>query len=135
MGQTFRHDMRASAHRHLEAGEHLKETHRKDVAGYLFGIAAECALKHMMLMSGMRPLSADQRREDPFYAHFEELKGMLRETASGRLAAELRKYAERGSFMQHWDVSMRYSDGKDIRRDWVERWLSDAKDVIGAMDG
>jgi len=134
MGQGFSQDMRAAAYRHLQAGEHLTGTHRKDVAGYLFGIAAECALKNMMAASGMRRLSETERRDDPFYAHLENLKGMLRDTASGRLATDLRRYAENTSFMQHWDVSMRYSDGKEVRSQWVDRWQRDATDVIGAMD-
>lgn len=66
--------MRRAAFRHLQAAEMLANTDRRDVAGYLFGIAAECALKHMMASSGMRPLPESQRRDDPFYAHFEELK-------------------------------------------------------------
>ena len=134
MGRSFSRDLRAAAHRHLEAGEYLAKTHRKDVAGYLFGIAAECALKNMMIASGMRHLSEADRRDDPFYAHFESLKSMLRDTASGRLATELRRYAENSSFMQHWDISMRYSNGKEVRSEWVDRWHRDARDVIGAMD-
>lgn len=59
---------------------------------------------------------------------------MLRDTASGRLSAELRRYAEKSSFMQRWDVSMRYSHGREIRPEWVKGWHEDAKDIIGAMD-
>lgn len=126
--------MRASAYRHLEAGSSLKNTKRIDVAGYLFGLAAESAFKQLMLASGMRPLPVERRRDDPFYAHFEELKGMLRDSAYGRLVTELRRYAESDSFMQHWDIAMRYSDGKDIRSPWVDRWEADAKTIIGTMD-
>lgn len=127
-------DMRRAAYRHLEAGEVLYGTKRNDVAGYLFGIAAECGLKFMMQNSGMRPLPDADRRDDPYYAHFEELKTMLRNTVSGRLATELLRYAERSSFMQRWDVTMRYSHGGDIQSSWIDRWRIDAKDVIGAMD-
>ncbi|HXH43808.1 MAG TPA: hypothetical protein VNK51_08180 [Bradyrhizobium sp.] len=126
--------MRKAAHRHLAAAEVLFGENRKDVAGYLYGIAAECALKHLMNLSGMRPLPDHKRRDDPFFAHFEELKTLLRNSASGRRSGELRKYAERSSFMQQWDVTMRYSHGRDIRPEWVDRWRSDAKDVVGAMD-
>ena len=131
---VYEQDLRRAAHRHFEAAETLFGTNRKDVAGYLYGIAAECALKHMMILSGMRPLPDNQRRDDPFFLHFEELKTLLRDTASGRRSGELRKYAERSSFMQQWDVTMRYSHGKDVRAEWVERWRLDAKDIVGAMD-
>lgn len=126
--------MASAARRHLEAGEQLNGTARKDVAGYLFGIAAECALKQMMLNSGMRPKPREQRREDPFFAHFEELRTMVRDNASGRLHTELRRYAENSGFLQYWDVAMRYSDGRAIRTTWIDRWHNDARDIMGAMD-
>ncbi len=131
---AYDQDLRTAAFRHLEAAETLFETNRKDVAGYLFGLAAECALKHLMILSGMRPLPENQRRDDPFFAHFEYLKTLLRDTAFGRRAGELRRYAETSSFMHRWDVSMRYSHGKDIRSDWISRWRSDARDIVAAMD-
>lgn len=131
---SYQQDMRRAAFRHLEAAETLFETNRKDVAGYLYGLAAECALKHLMMSSGMRPLPESQRRDDPFFAHFEGLKTLLRSTAYGRRSGELRRYAEKTSFMQRWDVSMRYSHGKDINADWVRGWRSDAKDVVNALD-
>jgi HEPN domain-containing protein len=131
---TYQQDLKKAAYRHLEAGEILFGTNRNDVAGYLFGLAAECALKHLMILSGMRPLPENQRRDDPYFAHFESLKTLLRNTASGRRAGELRRYAETTSFMQQWDVSMRYSHGRDIRPEWVIRWRSDAKSVVSAMD-
>jgi hypothetical protein len=123
---TYQQDMRKAAIRHLEAGETLRPTGRYDVAGYLFGIAAECAIKYIMLGSGMRPLTDSQRRDDPFYAHFEQLKTMLRDKSSGRRATQLRQFAERSSFMQRWDVSMRYSHGQEIKPQWVDGWQKDA---------
>jgi hypothetical protein len=135
MGQTYSSDMRSAAYRHLAAAECLYEkTDRWDVAGYLFGIAAECALKQMMVNRGMRRLPEDQRRNDPFYAHFEELKTLLRDISQGRSWRELNAFVSDSSFMQHWDVSMRYSHGKDIERRWVEKWSQDARNVVGAMN-
>lgn len=131
---NYQQDMRKAAFRHLEAAEALFETNRRDVAGYLYGLAAECALKHLMQLSGMRPLPEDQRRDDPFFAHFEGLKTLLRNTAFGRRSGELRRYAERTSFMQQWDVSMRYSHGRDVKSEWVSRWRADANDIVKAMD-
>lgn len=126
--------MQKAAHRHFQAAEHLSATHRKDVAGYLYGIAAECAIKEIMRKSGMRPLAFTERRNDPFYAHFETLKTLLRDTASGRLGTELRHYSENSTFMQYWDTSMRYSDGKDIRTNSVDSWQKDAEQVIATMN-
>ncbi|ETA72406.1 hypothetical protein MesloDRAFT_1279 [Mesorhizobium japonicum R7A] len=35
--------------------------------------------------------------------------------------------------MEHWDVTMRYSDGKLIADAWVTRWAEQATDVIGEI--
>lgn len=134
MGVLYAQDMRKAAYRHLEAAEILFGGNRKDVAGYLYGIAAECALKHLMKVSGMRPLPREDRRNDPFYAHFEELKTLIRDAPPSRRSAELRKYVEKSSFMQRWDIAMRYSHGRDIQPEWVDRWRNDARDVVSAMD-
>ncbi|OBP70769.1 hypothetical protein CK231_26505 [Mesorhizobium loti] len=125
--------MKAAAHRHLAAAKLLENTHRRDVAGYLFGIAAECALKTLMLSLGMRPLARDQRWNDPFYAHFKELKTLIRDQCDGRRHQDLLRYATDGRFMEHWDVTMRYSDGKLIADAWVTRWAEQATDVIGEI--
>lgn len=124
----------SAARRHFAAAEALNESTRRNVAGYLFGIAAECALKEIMRASGMKPLAEHQRRDDPFFAHFQTLKSMLRDKIKGRRSTELRHYAESSSFMQYWDVAMRYSDGKRVKAIWVERWHLDAKRIVIAMD-
>jgi len=136
MAQSYARDMGAAARRHLEAGEYLLERNppRGDVAGYLFGLAAECALKQMMLAANMRRLPDADRKNDPFFAHFQELKTLLLDRASGRLASRLNGYASDSRFMQYWDIRMRYSDGKGIKVEWIKRWHGSARDVVGAMD-
>jgi hypothetical protein len=86
MGQDYKRDMRASAHRHLNAAELLIGTHRKDIAGYLLGWAAECALKYMMQQAGIKELPPSQRQSDPYYAHFESVKTLLADSLQGRRA-------------------------------------------------
>ncbi|WP_258593176.1 hypothetical protein [Mesorhizobium sp. AR07] len=122
MPKSYPTNMRAAAHRHLNAGNELSNTHRKDVAGYLFGIAAECALKSLMQSLGIKPLAREYRWNDPFYAHFKELKTLIRDHSEGRKHHDLLKYANDGRFMEHWDVTMRYSDGKLIEDAWVTLW-------------
>jgi hypothetical protein len=56
---TFEIDMGMAARRHLEAADELAKGVRRDVAGYLYGIAAECAFKAMMLEAGLRPLAKE----------------------------------------------------------------------------
>ena len=98
---VYQHDLPAAARRHIEAADSLVDGRRYDVAGYLYGIAAECAIKSMMLDIGMRSLTLERRRDDPFYAHFPELRTMLRDKQLGRRGTILRHYIEDDSFMNH----------------------------------
>jgi len=131
-------DLASSCRRHLEAANHLNtpeaKPKRPDVAGYLYGIAAECALKQLMLDSGMRPLPEEKRRDDPFFAHFPELKTLLRDCVHGRRAGELRRFAEDGQLMNEWDTRMRYAPGKEILPRNVARWKEHAEQLKQAME-
>jgi hypothetical protein len=124
-----------SAQRHLQAAALLYDGDRRDVAGYLYGIAAECSVKEMMRESGMRPLAEAQRREDPFFAHFPVLKTLLSLQVKGRRAGDLRKLASDGGFMSHWDTDMRYSPKEDVPEKHVEKWKADAERAWRAMKG
>lgn len=123
--------MRAAAFRNLLAGEILDGTDRRDRAGYLYGWAAECGLKALMLRLGMKE-SVDKDRGDPFWAHFPELKQSIRDHDQGRKFVDLKKYTT-GRYMEYWHTSMRYSDGKAIRNEWVDRWHEDAKTITGEI--
>ena len=48
----YKPDMPAAARRHIEAADALVDGFRPDVAGYLYGIAAECAIKSMIWTPG-----------------------------------------------------------------------------------
>lgn len=126
-------DLAKSARRHL-AGALDSEARHNGIAGYLFGIAAECAVKAIMRDSAMRPLSPEARRDDPYYAHFPQLKTMLRNSAHGRRAGELRRWSEDPNFMRDWDTDMRYAPAKDIASSDVARWRESAEQAIGAMN-
>jgi hypothetical protein len=123
--------MPAAARRHLEAADALVGGVRCDVAGYLYGIAAECACKAMMLDVGMRP--SDNRRDDPLHAHFPELRTLLRDAALGRKAALLRRFIEDDGFMNQWDTQMRYCRAGEIREHWVTSWKEQAHQVVACI--
>ena len=62
---AYSHDYQISARRHLKDAEPLyalntagAQPGAKAVAGYLYGLAGELAVKRMMIQSGMRPLAA-----------------------------------------------------------------------------
>ena len=138
---AYRQDVSSSAKRHLRAANELhavvsrgSQPGCKAVAGYLFGLSGELAIKAMMRESGMKPLAADRRRDDPFYAHFPELKTRLLLTLSGRRAGELRKIVETNSLFQNWNTEMRYAPTEDIEDAWVESWKVSAHDLVHRMD-
>jgi hypothetical protein len=138
---AYRIDLAASARRHLKAAQGLYDTGAagaqpgsKVVAGYLFGLSGELAVKEMMRTSGIRRLSPTKRRDDPFYAHFPALKTRLLAIKLGRRAEELRRVAEDDALFQYWDTDMRYAPTTDVRLPWVAAWKQSAEDLVAKMD-
>lgn len=136
---AYKQDVRTSARRHFRAAQVLyaqggpgDQPGCMAVAGYLFGIAGELAVKELMRASGMTPLPEADRRDDPFFAHFPVLKKMLA-TAQGRRSGELRKLSEDHLLFQDWDVAMRYAPTTDIRPRWVDAWKVSAEILIDRM--
>lgn len=133
-------DFAGSARRHLAAANQLavndanmKAPGNKAVAGYLFGIAGELALKHIMRESGMRPMDVTRRRDDPFYAHFPQLKSLLRDSVQGRRSGELLMHARNERLFQYWDTAMRYAATSDVKPEWTESWKTQAKTLIDTI--
>ena len=140
---AYRQDLSTSAKRHLRAAQELRSTTSagsqpgcKAVAGYLYGLSGELAVKAIMRDSGMVPLGQESRKDDPFYAHFPDLKTQLRDTARGRRSGELRlrKVAETSALFQNWDTDMRYAPTGDIQDAWIEAWRMSAEDLVARMD-
>ncbi|EXJ13213.1 hypothetical protein [Imhoffiella purpurea] len=116
-----------SATRHYQDGKLLMDNRRLDAAGYHFGFAAECAIKHLMREAGVMT-------DDPaIWAHFPGLRVLALQSISGRMAGPLRTLLERENFMQLWDVRMRYAPNGSIEADKVERWRGDADAAIGCL--
>ncbi|MDD2878070.1 MAG: hypothetical protein PHT60_13270 [Acidiphilium sp.] len=137
---AYRQDLSNSAKRHLRAADELHvmtsagtQPGCKAVAGYLFGLAGELAVKEMMRDSGIFPLADGSRRDDPYYAHFPDLKSRLLFAIHGRRAGELRKIAEASALFQHWDTAMRYAPTDDIDARWIESWRINAHDLVKRM--
>jgi hypothetical protein len=133
-------DMRVAAHRHFKSAQVLcaekgagLQPGCRAVAGYLFGLSGELAVKKIMKDSGMPPLPPERRRDDPYFAHFPALKKML-STASGRRSEELRRIAENSSLFQNWDTNMRYAPTKDIQKNDIDAWETAAKALVESME-
>ena len=137
---AYSHNYQDSARRHLRAADALyaldtagAQPGAKAVAGYLYGLAGELAVKQMMTQSGMRPLTEDQRRHDPFYKHFPELKTLLRDAAFGRRSGELMKMAQTAQVFQEWSTDMRYAPTNEIPAGRVDGWQADARKLVDQM--
>jgi hypothetical protein len=136
---AFTQNVEKAARRHLRAAQVLHSQAApsdqpgcRAVAGYLFGIAGELAIKEIMRNSGMKPSPDLQRRNDPFFAHFPILKTLL-STAIGRRAGELRQLAADPQLFRNWDTTMRYAPTNDINDTWVEAWKESAEELINRM--
>lgn len=130
---TFAIDMPAAARRHLLAADTLAKSSRRDVAGYLYGIAAECAIKAMMAEAGLRPHPGSSRQDEPFFAHFPELRTMLRDILGRRKVGPLSNYIQNDAFMNNWSTRMRYSHGRDIEERWITIWAEQARQVVASI--
>lgn len=138
---SYGQDFVTSARRHFAAAEVLYESARpggqpgdRAVAGYLYGLAGELALKQLMRVSGMSELQPGERQGDPFWEHFPTIKTLLRDAARGRLAAKLRGYAENAQLFQYWDTEMRYAPTAHIKPIWVGRWREQSKRLVEEMN-
>lgn len=136
---AYRQDLQNAARRHFRAATELHDIALpgsqpgcKAVAGYLFGLSGELAVKEIMRDSGIAP--SGSRFDDPYYAHFPELKERLKDTVAGRRAGELRQIAESRPLFQYWDTKMRYAPTADIQEEWILAWRTSAKQLIDQMD-
>lgn len=137
---AYGQDLQASARRHLRAATELHQLASagaqpgcRAVAGYLYGLAGELAVKALMRNRGMAPLPPKERRDDPYYAHFPELKTQLRDAAQGRRSGELLVIANSNHF-QNWSTDMRYAATAEMQPGWIEAWKASANSLVETMD-
>lgn len=120
----YKTDYTRAARRTWDSAVELPQKCRS-VAGYLYGIAAECAVKAIMKRIGI-PEQPDERGADPYYAHYPNLAPLLREQIAGRGAAELNPFVA-DSYLQNWSTKMRYSDGGKVTEQRVNKWREHAE--------
>lgn len=123
---AYKKDMGAAAHRHLDAAEALEKRH-ESVAAYLYGLAAECALKACI------PELAELRDREVGFAHFPKLRTLALDRLVGRRGQALRRWLEQSAALSHWDITIRYSATGEVKPDQVERWASAARDAVNLM--
>lgn len=75
------------------------------------------------------------RQDSIFYAHFPELRTLLRDALQGRNGARLLPLLTHDGFMNGWHVSMRYARAADLKRLPVAAWREQAAKAINLMEG
>ncbi|WYX07944.1 hypothetical protein WJ973_25510 [Achromobacter xylosoxidans] len=122
-------DMPEAANRHYIDGEALMKSRRLDNAGYHFGLATECVIKHVL--SASHDLRPD---DDAWWKHFPSLR-LLAETflKTRSQAALLRTVIEDQSLMQEWDIVMRYAPNGSVLQHRAEKWKDQANRALGLL--
>lgn len=108
-----------AAGRHLRVGGDLQTAGELDDAGYHFGLAGECAVKHALRAAGVEQALA-ACRPNPMRAHFPTMQEAITKAqklielhASGRLASPIATTILDPSFVERfagWRIEIRYAD-------------------------
>jgi hypothetical protein len=125
---AYQADMRAAARRLLQVATKLEQPDHA-VAAYLFGLAAECALK--FVAARLNGGTAD----DIQWAHFPGLRSALRRLPAGRQGTQLRRLVESDAFMNQWSIDIRYARKEDIRDKPLDKWREHAVQALNLMEG
>lgn len=120
-------DMEEAAGRHYHDGCKLLKDNRLDNAGYHFGLAAECAIKGLLQLMGVRD------DEDVMRVHFPIMRGLALQVIGGRSATAIRSILERDNFLQRWDIRMRYATNGNVDSRTADTWRNNANEVIGLL--
>jgi hypothetical protein len=125
----YRVDMREAARRHFEAAQKLCDVcQRPAVAAYLFGIAAECAVKHLAQSI------PELRTHDVQYVHFPVLRHRVLDALRGRRGLPLRRLLEHDSFLNEWQIDVRYAPNKQVLDKPITAWREHATSAVRAME-
>lgn len=122
-------DMKAAARRFAQAAARLDDDAHFAVAAYLFGLAAECALKFVAAQL------AGGRSDDIQRAHLPALRTALRQLQFGRTGAGLRRLVESDDFMNQWAIEIRYARKEDLHAKPIAKWRQNATDAVNLMNG
>ena len=61
-----------------------------------------------------------------------KLSRMLRDEPLGRRGATLQRYIN-DNFMHHWDTSMQYCKGSEIKESWITDWKDQARQAVASI--
>jgi hypothetical protein len=101
---------------------------RFDNAGYHFGLAAECALKELLIRCGI-PMGNPVIRK----LHFPELREAALQAIEGRGGTRIKQLIGSPSFLQGWAIGMRYARNGSVSEKRADRWRKSANQAISEL--
>lgn len=114
-------DFLDAAKRHFQDAEHLHSEGRLPNADQLYGLAAECALKAIMLGLNIMTLDARGRPIDGRHqVHIDKLWGEFASAASGRQASKYASQLGSKNPFVDWGIYQRYWHSQHIEKSHVE---------------
>lgn len=135
---AYNTDMAQAARRNWAAAEKLyDDPHAAGaqpgnlaVAGYLYGLAGEMAMKKLIADSQVLAHQQLDRRDDPMWLHFPDLRSAMSAALAGRRAHGLSTLLSKPLFSK-WAINMRYARTSDVQASLVDTWRDNAREVIG----
>ena len=117
---------RESALRHSADAESLAAANQFDGAGYLVGYAVECAIKSA--------IEATRQATKAPHVHLPELIERAKKVLQGRKRASISNLLKRSTFMQGWNVELRYAANGTVEAVQYHHWREDANRVLAAAN-
>lgn len=119
--------------RHWEDAERLWQAQRWANADHLYGIAAECGLKRLMMVFGMSVDSGGSPVDKKDWKHANHIWERFESYRCGH--AQGTGYAlPPGNPFSEWDVAERYAHQSNFDQGWVEKHREGAKAVHHLID-
>jgi len=115
-----------SALRHSADADRLAANSQLDGAGYLIGYAVECAIKQAIVVT--RPAA-----EAP-HVHLPELVERAKKTLQGRKQSSMSQVLQQSTFMQGWQIELRYAGDGAVPAERFQRWRADANRALAAAN-
>jgi hypothetical protein len=125
----YQTDYRQAAQRHWQDAELLLRSLRIDAAGYHYGFAAECAVKHAL---EVYVPGGDMIRRHFGGSSTDDLRTSALKRLGGRRAPALVAILRSGALLDRWCIGMRYAPTTTITDEQCAAWRKDASRLLGA---
>jgi hypothetical protein len=126
-------DFSESARRHFEDAGSLREGKRHPNADQLYGIAAECALKAIMVGLGAPTKPTGDLADPKHWKHLPELWAEFQAFPTGRAGARYLSVLPRDNPFDDWGVAQRYAPTASVKVPAVEAHFKATRAVLAAL--